>query len=66
MQALGHVGPPNPQSGEDEYSMMHGLSQAIEALCEPSEAQMEKDQDLVENRGRIICLTSAKRWVWWV
>lgn len=72
MMGLGQIGPPNPQSKDDDYSMMHGLSHAIEVLCEPTEVQAE-DMDEIQNKGRIICLTSVKRSglihsitpVWW-
>ena len=60
MLPLGHMGPPNPKNKDEEYSVMHGLSQAVEMLCEMSEIQQEGDRDLVQNKGRIICLTSAK------
>lgn len=63
MFSLGQVGPPDPKNKEDEYNMMHGLSQAIEVLCEPTEMQHSLDPEDVQNNGRIICLTAAKRLV---
>ncbi|KAK3103222.1 hypothetical protein FSP39_017550 [Pinctada imbricata] len=60
MTGLGHVGPPLPSAKDDDYSMMHGLSKAIEILCEPTDKQKEYDQEILLNRGRIICFTSAK------
>ncbi|XP_021342348.1 protein asunder homolog isoform X1 [Mizuhopecten yessoensis] len=59
MLGLGQIGPPNTTSKDDDYSMMHGLSHAIEILCEPTEIQAE-DMDTIQNNGRIICLTSVK------
>lgn len=60
MLALGHVGPPSVCSKEDDYDLLHSLSHAIEALCEQTELQQEYSADDIQNKGRIICLTSAR------
>lgn len=55
-----------PEPRED-YSVVHGLRVAIEALNECTEIQHEKrtslnenTSKLVMNRGRVICITSAR------
>ncbi|XP_067213909.1 integrator complex subunit 13 isoform X2 [Linepithema humile] len=54
-----------PEPGED-YSVIHGLRVAIEALNDCSDIQHEKRTSLNENtnklvnRGRVICITSAR------
>lgn len=62
MNAMAMVGvPPNtPQSSD--YSVIHGLRAAVEALAEPTEAQTEKltAGAKVVNAGRVICITSAR------
>ncbi|KAK6175317.1 hypothetical protein SNE40_013805 [Patella caerulea] len=62
MMSLSYLGPPTEDSMEDEYSAMHGLSQAIESLCKPSELQQQlmDEEENVKNNGRIICLTNLK------
>ncbi|GAB1610976.1 integrator complex subunit 13 [Argonauta hians] len=66
MMSLARIGPASSGGSEEEYDVMHGLSTAIEVLCEPSEIQHELRTSLSEsssnvlNRGRIICLTSVK------
>lgn len=65
--ALASVGPPWQEAvDDDEFSAVQGLSQAVEALCQPSPAQEEylaspaQDQIPLVNNGRIICLTHMK------
>lgn len=62
MNAMAMVGvPPNtPQSSD--YSVIHGLRAAVEALAERTEAQTEKLSagGKVLNAGRVICITSAR------
>lgn len=62
MNAMAMVGvPPNtPQSSD--YSVIHGLRAAVEALAEPSEAQKEQQNagGQILNAGRVICITSAR------
>ena len=67
---LANVGPPFLERGErdeEEYSVVEGLSQAVEALCQPSPLQesymsspSQQHTPLVNN-GRIICFTHMKR-----
>lgn len=67
MSALAAVGPPNPREDPECCSILHGLVAAVEALCKITELQHERrtalmdTADRVANRGRIICLTNAKR-----
>lgn len=68
MAALAAVGPPNPRADPECCSILHGLVAAVEALCKITEYQHEARTTLMENaervgnRGRIICITNAKRW----
>ncbi|XP_012269667.1 integrator complex subunit 13 [Athalia rosae] len=63
--AIMGVPPLARQSGID-FSVIHGLRVAIEALTESSEIQQEKRTSLMENAdkllnsGRVICITSAR------
>ncbi|XP_046670533.1 integrator complex subunit 13 [Homalodisca vitripennis] len=65
LNALSSVGIP-PRAGGGDFSIIHGLQRAVQAMCECSEAQHEKRTALNENatkvlnRGRVICLTSAR------
>lgn len=69
MAALAAVGPPNPRADPECCSILHGLVAAVEALCKITEYQHEARTMLMENaervgnRGRIICITNAKRYV---
>ncbi|XP_046991283.1 integrator complex subunit 13 isoform X2 [Schistocerca americana] len=60
------VGVPARAHQSSEYSVIHGLRAAIEALCECSDIQHEKRTSLTENaakvlnRCRVICITSAR------
>lgn len=50
-----------PQSSD--YSVIHGLRAAIEALAEPTDEQMHAAQigcKKITNEGRVICITSAR------
>lgn len=68
MSALAAVGPPNPREDPECCSILHGLVAAVESLCKITELQHERRTtlmdmaDRVANRGRIICLTNAKRY----
>lgn len=59
------VPPRNHQQGVD-FSVIHGLRVAIEALTECSENQLEikahggDSANKLINRGRVICITSAR------
>ncbi|XP_006822434.1 integrator complex subunit 13-like, partial [Saccoglossus kowalevskii] len=65
-QGLSRLGAPNENDDITECSVMHGLSMAVEVLCECSEKQHElrtsmmEDASLIKNRGRIICITSVR------
>ena len=63
--ALASVGAPDPQLESDDCSMMHGLSEAIKVLCEPTGEQQKLEDSVKENeavnKGRILCLSSVKR-----
>ncbi|TKS90667.1 Integrator complex subunit 13 [Collichthys lucidus] len=67
MSALAAVGPPNPREDPECCSILHGLVAAVESLCKITELQHERRTNLMDtadrvaNRGRIICLTNAKR-----
>lgn len=69
MLSLARIGPARAHGTEEEYDVMHGLNHAIEVLCEPSDIQHKLRTQLsdntlnVINRGRIICLTAVKRYI---
>lgn len=58
--------PPRAHQPGTDFSVIHGLRVAIEALSECSEIQREKRTSMTENatkllnRGRVICITSAR------
>jgi hypothetical protein len=58
------VGSPRNTQQTSDYTVIHGLRAAIEALAEPTGFQreyMEKNElSRVSNRGRVICITSAR------
>lgn len=70
LNAMALVGVPQwnaPQSSD--YSVIHGLRAAIEALAEPTEQQLILMQnqeagatglEKIPNKGRVICITSAR------
>ncbi|KAG8544329.1 hypothetical protein GDO81_022677, partial [Engystomops pustulosus] len=68
MAALATIGPPNPRADPECCSILHGLVAAVESLCKITDYQHESRTTLMENaervanRGRIICLTNAKRY----
>ncbi|XP_044760049.1 protein asunder [Coccinella septempunctata] len=73
-QHLGHITsmmsligvPPSvhPSNSNLDYTVLHGLKAAVEALSEPTDSQLEKIKSDVPmklmNRGRVICITSAR------
>ena len=66
MVALATVGGPDAHvKGAEESSIMHGLTEAIKVLCEPTVLQQALDISVIENepvnKGRIVCLTTATR-----
>lgn len=58
------VGPPRNSQQTTDFTVIHGLRAAIEALAEPTGFQKEYMQKhelpRVSNRGRVICITSAR------
>lgn len=58
--------PPHASAQTTEYSVIHGLRAAVEALCEPTDFQKEqliaakRTNSKITNRGRVICITSAR------
>lgn len=68
MSLIGVPPPPTPLravSSPLEYTVLHGLRAAIEALSEITEVQQDKieksnDGSKILNRGRVICITSAR------
>ena len=64
MNSLSVIGPPN---SEDDLEIVHGLTQAVEEMCHPSDTQNElraaDENEAVDNKGRIICVSSFKKCV---
>ena len=66
LNALSTVGVPARSHQQGEFSVIHGLRAAIEAMCDCSDVQHEKRTSLTENaskvlnRWRVICITSAQ------
>lgn len=67
MNGMAIIGvPPRAHQPGVDFSVIHGLRVAIEALTECSETQQTKRSSLTENsskvlnRGRVICITSAR------
>jgi Cell cycle and development regulator len=58
------VGAPRNSQQTSDFTVIHGLRAAIEALAEPADFQkeyMQKNETTrVSNRGRVICITSAR------
>lgn len=61
MNSLSVIGPPN---SEDDLEIVHGLTQAVEEMCQPSDTQNElkaaDENEAADNKGRIICVSSFK------
>lgn len=70
MNAMAMVGiPPRMTSQSTDYSVIHGLRAAVEAIAEPTDQQKDYLQQQpgktevnpsVCNKGRVICITSAR------
>ncbi|CAD6991453.1 protein asunder [Ceratitis capitata] len=66
LNAMALVGVPQRNAVQSsDFSVIHGLRAAIEALAEPTESQFTKLQDRensnsLSNKGRVICITSAR------
>lgn len=58
--ALSMVGAPKTSQQTSDYTVIHGLRAAIEALAEPADFQRNTPEGRVSNRGRVICITSAR------
>ena len=62
MNGLAEIGPPNC---DDDLEIVHGLTQAIEELVQPTEIQSKQrttqEAECVHNKGRIICVSSLKK-----
>lgn len=70
MLSLATVGGPDRHADKSECSVMHGLTEAVKALCEPTALQQSLDPSILENepanKGRIVCISSISRYtsVW--
>lgn len=67
MNAMAMVGvPPRVTLPASDYSVVHGLRAAIEAIAEPTDQQKEMmhqsklDTPIISNKGRVICITSVR------
>ncbi|KAL9897125.1 protein asunder-like isoform 1-T2 [Glossina fuscipes fuscipes] len=69
LNAMALVGVPQRNTQSSDYSVIHGLRAAIEALAEPTEQQLKLTQaaentvttnEKIPNKGRVICVTSAR------
>lgn len=62
LNAMAMVGIPPPLPHSSEFTVIHGLRAAVEALTEPSEQQKARiaAKRSVINRCRVICITSAR------
>lgn len=63
MNAMSMVGiPPRVTSQTQDFSVIHGLRAAIDAIAEPTDFQKEYmgKNDKLQNNGRVICITSAR------
>ncbi|KAG4080028.1 hypothetical protein HA402_006340 [Bradysia odoriphaga] len=67
LNAMAMVGiPPRIPPQSSDYSVIHGLRAAVEAISEPTEQQKELllhgklNSKMFTNKGRVICITSAR------
>lgn len=67
LNAMAMVGiPPRIPPQSSDYSVIHGLRAAVEAISEPTEQQKELllqaklNSKSFANKGRVICITSAR------
>lgn len=62
MNAMALVGIPPATPHSQEFTVIHGLRAAVEALAEPTEQQKANlaAKGKVLNRARVICITSAR------
>ena len=65
MVALATGGGPDKHLDASECSVIHGLTEAVKALCEPTFIQQSLDPATIENepvnKGRIVCITTINR-----
>lgn len=59
LNAMAMVGAPRSTAQTSDFTVIHGLRAAIEALAEAADFQKEKHDGVISNRGRVICITSA-------
>lgn len=62
LKSFAGLGPPNEDT-EEECSIMHGLTSAVQSLCEPAPHNSKSHQTnkkLPSREGRIICITNIK------
>lgn len=60
MNNLAQIGPP---SSSDDLEIVHGLTHAVEVMCQPTDTQNElkaSEERDIDNKGRIICVSSYK------
>lgn len=62
LKSFASLGPPTEES-EEECSIMHGLTSAVQCLCEPTPQNSKNNQANKKpvREGRIICVTNLKR-----
>lgn len=66
LNSSAHLGIPPRAHQQGDFSVIHGLRSAVEAMTEPSEAQHAKRTSLTENamklvnKCRVICITSTR------
>ena len=61
LNAMAMVGAPRSSQQTSDYTVIHGLRAAIEALAEAADFQkQDKQEAATSNRGRVICITSAR------
>lgn len=64
--AMAMVGVPPRAAQATEFSVIHGLRAAVEAISEPTDFQkdqmqlMKQENLKLKNRGRVVCITSAR------
>ena len=61
MNNLAQIGPP---SSSDDLEIVHGLTHAVEVMCQPTDTQNElkaSEERDIDNKGRIICVSSYKK-----
>ena len=64
LKSFAGLGPPK-EDNEEECSIMHGLTSAVQCLREPASQNSKNNQTnkKLAREGRIICITNMKRFV---